>query len=90
MCHISNTTSLCSFITIERTCVKFWHISGLHSIKIKKRVHIKQDIFRVACDTLTGFIVVLATNGKILILDSEGNYISTIEKDNVRFTAIEC
>lgn len=44
----------------------------------------------MACDTLTGFIVVLATNGKILILDSEGNYISTIEKDNVRFTAIEC
>ena len=53
-------------------------------------MHIKQEVLRASCDSLTGFIVVLSRAGKILVLDTHGNYVSTIEKENVRFTSVEC
>lgn len=59
-------------------------------MKLRKRVHIKQEVLRASCDSLTGFIVVLSRAGKILVLDTHGNYVSTIEKENVRFTSVEC
>ncbi len=79
LCVVS-TSDYCCFVTVEAKCVKFWEISGINAIKLRKRVHIKQEVKRVACDALTGFIVVLSLGGKILVLDTHGNYVSTIEK----------
>lgn len=37
---------------------------------------------------LTGFILILGVNGKVLILDSKGDFVSTVSKTGVFFTEI--
>ena len=77
MCVIATSEYSC-FVTVETRCIKFWELAGTHAVKLRKRVHIKQEVLRVASDNLTGFVVVLSRGGKILVLDALGNYVSTI------------
>ena len=37
---------------------------------------------------LTGYLLILGDNGKVLILDQEGEFVSTIHRDLVNFTVI--
>lgn len=37
---------------------------------------------------LTGFLLILGDNGKVLILDQQGEFVSTVYKQGVFFTTI--
>jgi hypothetical protein len=37
---------------------------------------------------LTGFFLILGDNGKLLILDSKGEFVSTVSKEGVIFTVV--
>ena len=37
---------------------------------------------------LTGFLIILGDNGRILILDQEGEFVGTIAKETCNFTSI--
>lgn len=75
------------FLTVEKTCVKFWsYFQG--NCELNKRIHIKQDINQCVVATLTGFLLILGDNGKVLILDSSGEFVSTISYANTFFTHI--
>lgn len=37
---------------------------------------------------LTGYLIILGDNGKILILDQEGEFVSTLKKDMQYFTTV--
>jgi hypothetical protein len=37
---------------------------------------------------MTGYLLILGENGKVLILDQEGDFVSTINKDLINFTVI--
>ena len=39
---------------------------------------------------MIGFIIVLGQSGSILILNSDGKFVSTIELPDTQFTAISC
>lgn len=37
---------------------------------------------------LTGFMLILGDNGKVLILDQSGEFVSSVSKERVSFTTI--
>ena len=53
-----------------------------------KRIHIKQPIFQLAIAELTNFFLILGESGKLLILDQNGEFVSTLQKEGVVFTKI--
>ena len=75
------------FLTLEKSCIKIWQLNqGI--IELKKRIHIKQQIVKCIVADLTGFLMVLGLNGKVLVLDSNGEFVSTVSKQSVFFTEI--
>ena len=76
-----------SFLTLEKNCVKLWEF--IHGFfELQKRIHIKQAISQVVVSDLTGFLVILGDNGKVLILDQAGNFVSTVFKAGAFFTSV--
>lgn len=49
---------------------------------------IKQAIKQCYIGQLTGFFLILGENGKLLILDQKGEFVSTVSKEGVIFTVI--
>lgn len=72
---------------MEKSCVKLWQLyQGV--FELKKRIHIKQSIRQCVVSDLTGFMLILGMNGKVLILDNSGEFVSTVSKQGVFFTEI--
>jgi len=77
------------FITVEDKSVKFWRYEhGL--ITTVRKINVKQKLVDAVTSDIIGFIVVLSANGKVLILDSEGEYVSSIERTDLEFSSISC
>jgi len=58
------------FATLERKSVKIWEYSqGV--VEIVKKIAIKQTLVAMEISDLTGFLLLLGENGRILILDQE-------------------
>ena len=76
-----------SFFTAEKQCIKLWEYSQGNA-SLKKRIHIKQAVCSVVIAELTGFLLVLGESGKLLILDSAGEFVSTVATEGVVFTRI--
>jgi hypothetical protein len=55
---------------------------------LKKRIHIKQNIASLDISELTGFYLILGESGKVLILDENGEFVSTVVKQGVFFTRV--
>lgn len=53
---------------MEKTCLKLWDFSN-GSFDLVKRIHIKLNISQVVVAELTGFMLILGDNGRVLILD---------------------
>ena len=66
------------FVTVEERCLKFWRFAQEGLLSTTKRVHVKQDLLSACANELTGLLVVLGRNGGVLILDSNGGFMSTI------------
>lgn len=56
------------FITLEKYCVKIWQYSQ-GSAELLKKIQIKQSIKQVIHSDLSGYLLILGDNGKVLILD---------------------
>lgn len=75
------------FITVEKTCIKIWsYYQG--NFDLQKKIVIKQAIKSCVIAQLTGFFLILGDNGKLLILDQKGEFVSTVSKEGVIFTVI--
>ena len=72
-------------MTLEKSCIKLWQLNQ-GTIELKKRIHIKQYITQCIVADLTGFLLVLGQNGKVLVLDGAGEFVSTVSKQGVFFT----
>lgn len=55
---------------------------------LKKRIHIKQNVASLEISELTGFYLILGESGKVLILDENGEFVSTVVKEGIFFTKI--
>jgi hypothetical protein len=76
------------FLTAERQCIKVWeYYQG--NPQLKKRIHIKQAICSVQMAELTSFLLILGENGKVLILDQHGEFVSTVSREGESFTRVE-
>ena len=80
-------TNQIQFLTVEKTCVKLWQFYQ-GNFELQKRIHIKQYIKQCLVADLTGFLMILGQNGKVLILDSQGEFVSTVSREGVFFTVI--
>ena len=61
-------TNNVKFLTVEKYCIKIWEVMQ-GAFELKKRIHIKQAIKQCVVSELTGFMLILGLNGKVLILD---------------------
>lgn len=75
------------FLTVEKTSIKIWEYSS-GSAELLKKIQIKQVIKQCIVADLTEYLLILGDNGKVLILDQEGEFVSTICKDMVSFSVI--
>ncbi|CDW81046.1 UNKNOWN [Stylonychia lemnae] len=71
----------------EKQAIKIWEYQNGHA-DLLKRIQIKQNMRQCLVAELTGYLLILGDNGKILILDQEGEFISTIKRDLTFFTTI--
>lgn len=72
------------FATIEDKCIKIWRYEdGL--ITTTKRINVKQKLADAVSSEIIGFLVILSANGKVLILNSDGEYVSSIERSDIEF-----
>jgi hypothetical protein len=74
-------------MTLEPNCVKIWDYRE-NSVGLTKRIHIKQAVKQVVVSEMTGFVLILGESGKVLILDQEGQFVSTFNQPGVVFTCI--
>jgi hypothetical protein len=78
-------SSKLQFLTLEKNCIKLWSLDqGV--VELSKKIHIKQTIAKCIVAELTGFLLVLGENGKLLVLDGKGEFVSTISKAGIFFT----
>ena len=77
------------FATVEDRCVKIWRFED-DLITTVKKINIKQKLVDAVSSEIIGFLVILSANGKVLILDSEGEYVSSIERSDLEFSSIAC
>ena len=75
------------FITVEKSCIKLWNFFK-GNFDLSKKIVIKQTIKQCVIAQLTGFFLILGDNGKLLILDQKGEFVSTVSKEGVVFTVI--
>jgi hypothetical protein len=75
------------FMTLEKNCIKMWQFQN-GGFELLKRIHIKTSISQLLVAELTGFLLILGDNGKVLILDQVGEFVSTVYKPGVVFTSL--
>lgn len=75
------------FATVEDKCIKFWKYEH-ELITTVRKVNVKQKLVDAVTSDIIGFLVILSANGKVLILDSEGEYVSSIERSELEFSSI--
>lgn len=75
------------FLTAEKQCLKMWEYSQGNA-HLKKRIHIKQNIVALEVSELTNFFLILSESGRVLILDQQGEFVSTLSRDGVFFTRL--
>ena len=63
------------FLTLERNCLKVWEY--LHELRLLKRIHIKSAVKSMQINDEFMYIVGLC--GKVLVLDFDGVYVTTID-----------
>lgn len=56
------------FLTLEKNCLKIWEYSAGNA-ELLKKIMIKQFIKQCIVAELTGYLLILGDNGKVLILD---------------------
>jgi len=56
------------FLTLEKNCIKIWEFSSGNA-ELLKKIHIKQQIKQCVVSEMTGYLLILGDNGKVLILD---------------------
>lgn len=55
-----------------------------------KKLNVKQKILDAVSSDIIGFLIVLGRNGSVLILNSNGQFVSTIERPETEFTSVSC
>ena len=60
-------SSKLEFLTLEKNCIKLW-ILDQGTIELKKKINIKQMLKNCILSEITGFMLVLGDNGKLLVL----------------------
>ena len=60
----------------------------MNQAELVKRIQVKQAMKQCVVAELTGYLLVLGENGKLLILDQEGEFVSTVTQDTQFFTFI--
>jgi len=61
-------TNKIKFLTLEKNCLKIWEYSTGHA-ELLKKIQLKQNIKQCIVAELTGYLLILGENGKILILN---------------------
>ncbi|KAL4441114.1 hypothetical protein ABPG74_002064 [Tetrahymena malaccensis] len=65
-------------ITAEQNMIKYWKIESKQAI-LTNRIHIKEEIGQVLSDNNYRIILALTKTGKIILLNSQGDYLDTIK-----------
>jgi len=55
-----------------------------------KKLNVKQKILDAVSSEIIGFLIVLGRNGSVLILNANGQFVSTIERPEIEFTSLSC
>jgi len=53
-------------------------------------MNVKQKLIDAVSSDIIGFLIILGWNGSVLILNSSGQYVSTIERPEIEFTSVSC
>ena len=75
------------FVTIEERWVKIWKYED-EIMTTYRKINIKWNLENVTTSEMKGFIFILSSNGKVLILDSEGEYVTSLQRADVEFSSI--
>jgi hypothetical protein len=86
--HYLNTNYF-KFASIEENCIKIWEFED-DQITTVRKINIKQKLVDAVSSDIVGFLIALGRNGKVLILDSNGDYVSSIERSDLEFTSLCC
>ncbi|EAR95021.3 hypothetical protein TTHERM_00518530 (macronuclear) [Tetrahymena thermophila SB210] len=65
-------------VTAEQCMIKYWKIESKQAI-LTNRIHIKEEIGQVLSDNNYRIILALTKTGKIILLNSQGDYLDTIK-----------
>ena len=77
------------FATVEERCVKIWQNQD-GALRTVKKVNIKKKMEAAVLGDMIGFLIILSTSGDVLILNSDGKYVSCIEKEGIQFSSLAC
>jgi hypothetical protein len=66
--HQQYLNSKLKFLTLEKNCIKIWEYQA-GNVDLIKKIQIKQIIKQCIVAELTGYLLILGENGKVLILD---------------------
>ena len=75
------------FVTVEEKWVKIWKYED-EIMTTYRKINIKYNLEDVSTSEMKGFIFVLSSNGKVLILDSEGEYVTSLQRSDIEFSSI--
>lgn len=75
------------FVTVEEKCVKIWKFEDDIITTIRK-INIKNKLEDIISSEIKGFLFILSSNGKVLILDAEGEYVTSLQRSDVEFSSI--
>lgn len=75
--------------TIEEQCIKLWECEN-GFLRTVKKLKVKQKLIDAVSQEMIGFLIILGRNGSVLILNSSGSYVSTIERPEIEFTSLSC
>ncbi|KAL4489778.1 hypothetical protein ABPG72_022418 [Tetrahymena utriculariae] len=65
-------------VTAEQNMIKYWKIESKQAL-LTNRIHIKEEVGQVLSDNNYRIILALTKTGKILLLNSQGDYLDTIK-----------
>lgn len=77
------------FASIEEQCIKLWECEA-GFLRTTKKLKVKQKLLDAVSQDIIGFLIILGWNGSVLILNSNGSYVSTIERPEIEFTSLAC
>lgn len=75
------------FVSVEDSSIKFWKLDDFR-ITITKKINVKQTLISATASETLGFLFVLGQNGKVLVLDTNGEYVSSISRSGALISSI--